>query len=263
MTQMRCEDDDMIEPHNKPGSRCRDDTLMEITIPRGDNIVDRYNASAKTTQSRKKWWKNFLKHLKYRGNWVEENRGYIMVVATMITTVTFQRAASPPVGVWPQSGNVTHYSDYNIEVDAGMSVVGSIDPLYYFYFMIFNAISFIASVIVTFLLISGFPVKNKICMGLLTIALCTTLAFLIITYITVVSMVTPFSIYALKYKQVFNIQEWVLGSLVVVISLNFLLHIIRFLLWLGRRIKKIHPCMGRGHSQSQLLRVLRLSHCCF
>ena len=81
-----------------------------------------------------------LKHLKYGGNWVEENRGYIMVVATMITTITFQQAASSSSGVWLQSGNVTHYSGYNIEVDAGTSVVSSIDLLYYFYFMIFNAI---------------------------------------------------------------------------------------------------------------------------
>ena len=186
----------------------------------GDEIVDRHNASAKTTQSRKKWWKNLLKHLKYEGNWVEENHDYIMVVATMITTITFQQVASPPGDVWPQSGNVTHYSGYNIEVDAGTSVVGSIDLLYYFYFVIFNAISFIASVIVTFLLISGFLVKNKMCIGLLTIALCATLAFLIIT---------SFSRYALKYKEVFNIQEWVLGSLVVVIFLVFLLHLSRFL----------------------------------
>ena len=236
---------------------------MEKTIQGGDDIVNRYNALAKTTQSRKKWWKNLLKHLKYGGNWVEENRAYIMEVATMITTITFQQAASSPGGVWLQSGNVTHYSGYNIEVDAGTSIVSSIDPLYYFYFMIFNAIVFIASVIATFLLISGFPVKNKMCMGLLTIAQCTTLAFLIITYIIAVSMVTSFLIYALKYKEVFNIQEWVLGSLVVVISLVFLRHLIRFLIWLGRRIKKFHPCLGKGHSKSQLLRVLRLSHCCF
>ena len=71
MTQMRHEDDDMIELHKIPGSWCRDDTLMEITIPRGDDIVDCYNASAITTQSRNKWWKNLLKHFKYGGNWVE------------------------------------------------------------------------------------------------------------------------------------------------------------------------------------------------
>ena len=115
---MRHEDDDMRELHRTLGSQCRDDTLMEITIQGGDDIVNRYNASGKTTQSRKKWWKSLLKHLKYGGNWVEENRGYIMVVATMITIITFQQAASLPDGVWPQSGNLTHYSGYNIEVDA-------------------------------------------------------------------------------------------------------------------------------------------------
>ena len=97
---MRPEDDDVKELHKTSGSRCRDDTLMEKTTQGGDDIVDRHNASAKTTQSRKKWWKNLLKHLKYEGNWVEENRAYIMVVATMITTITFQQAASSPGGVW-------------------------------------------------------------------------------------------------------------------------------------------------------------------
>nr|POE71731.1 isoform j of transient receptor potential cation channel subfamily a member 1 [Quercus suber] len=46
MTQMRREDDDMIELHKTPGNRCRDDTIMEITIQGGDDIVDLYNASA-------------------------------------------------------------------------------------------------------------------------------------------------------------------------------------------------------------------------
>ena len=78
-------------------------------------------------------------------------------------------------------------------------------------------------------------------MGLLTIALCTILAFLVITYITAVYMVTPFSLYYLKYKEVFSIQIWVMSSLVVVISLVFLLHLIRFLVWQGRRIKKSIP----------------------
>ena len=77
-----------------------------------------------------------------------------MVVATMITTLTFQQAASPAGSVWSQSGDVTFYTGHNIKVDAGTSVIGSIDPLYYFYFIIFNALSFIASVIVNFLLIT-------------------------------------------------------------------------------------------------------------
>ena len=216
-------------------------TIRSMLLDVGARVERVNNPSelAKTTQSRMKWWKNLSKHLKYWGNWVEENRGYIMVVATVIITLTFQQAASLPGGVWSQSGNVTFYTSRNIKVDVGMSVIGFINPLYYFYFIIFNTISFITSVIVTFLLIiSGFLVKNKICMGLLTIALCTTLAFLVITYITAVYMVTLFSLYYLKYKEVFSIQIWVPGSLVVVICLVFLLHLIHFLVWLGRRIKK-------------------------
>ena len=131
--------------------------------------VERVNnprESAKTTQWRKKWWKNLLKHLKYWGNWVEENPSYIIVVTIVITTLTFQQAASPLGSVWSQSGNVTFYIGHNIKVDAGTSVIGSIDPMYYFYFIIFNAISFITSVIVTFLLIilqqKMFITTNKI-----------------------------------------------------------------------------------------------------
>ncbi|KAK7814959.1 hypothetical protein CFP56_002355 [Quercus suber] len=107
--------------------------------------VNNPSESAKTTQSRKKWWKNLSKHLKYRDNWVEENRSYIMVVAT------------PLGGVWSQSGNVTFYTSHNIKVDAGTSNY----LLDYFYFIIFNAISFSGSVDVTFLLISGFQSRIR------------------------------------------------------------------------------------------------------
>ena len=60
----------------------------------------------------------FVETLKYRGNWAEENRGYIMVVATVITSLTFQQAASTPGDVWSQSGNVTFYTSHNIKVGA-------------------------------------------------------------------------------------------------------------------------------------------------
>ncbi|KAK7814957.1 hypothetical protein CFP56_002353 [Quercus suber] len=141
---------------------------LVVLVDAGGSVerVNNPSESAKTTQARKKWWKNLSKHLKYRGNWVEENRGYIMVVATVIITLTFQQATSPPGGVWSQSGNVTFYTSHNIKIDVGTSVIGSIDLLDYFYFIIFNVISFIASVIVSFLLISGFLVKNKISVGL-------------------------------------------------------------------------------------------------
>lgn len=203
--------------------------------------VNDASESIEIAQSRNKRWKKWWKHLKYQGDWVEENRGSIMIVATVITTLTFQQMANPPGGVWQTGGKVTTFENVNITVDAGTSVIGSYDKWTYLLFMTFNAISFITSVIVTFLLISGFPIKNKFCMSLLTVALCTTLAFVVITYLAANYMVTPSSVYECKHKEFTLIQKGVLGSLVAVISLVFLICLIRFLVWVGRKIKKSIP----------------------
>ena len=51
-----------------------------------------------TFSPRKKRWENFwAKYLQYQGNWIEDTRGTLMVVATVIATRTFQSTVSPPV----------------------------------------------------------------------------------------------------------------------------------------------------------------------
>ena len=52
-------------------------TIRNMLLDAGARVkrVNNPSESAKTTQSRKKWWKNLSKHLKYCSNWVEENRG--------------------------------------------------------------------------------------------------------------------------------------------------------------------------------------------
>ncbi|XP_054779808.1 ankyrin repeat-containing protein ITN1-like isoform X2 [Prosopis cineraria] len=55
---------------------------------------------------RKKWWKNILKHVgkwfkykfKYNGDWLEDMRGNLSLVATVISTITFQAVINPPGG---------------------------------------------------------------------------------------------------------------------------------------------------------------------
>ncbi|KAJ1387233.1 PGG domain [Sesbania bispinosa] len=54
-----------------------------------------------TESHQPKRWENFWsKYLQYQGNWIEETRGTLMVVATVISTMTFQSALNPPGGVW-------------------------------------------------------------------------------------------------------------------------------------------------------------------
>ena len=38
-------------------------------------------------------------------DWVKDNHGSIMVVSTVITTITFQQAISPPGGLWQANVN--------------------------------------------------------------------------------------------------------------------------------------------------------------
>ena len=81
--------------------------LMDARLERGntrDNLpspsitVADNRESAKLAQPSKKR-RNWLEYLKYKGDWIEETRGTLMLVATVITTITFQPAISPPGGV--------------------------------------------------------------------------------------------------------------------------------------------------------------------
>ncbi|XP_035541364.1 ankyrin repeat-containing protein NPR4-like [Juglans regia] len=55
----------------------------------------------------RKWWRYFylcrwVKHLQSQSNWIDETRGTLMLVATVIATMTFQSGINPPGGVWQQ-----------------------------------------------------------------------------------------------------------------------------------------------------------------
>lgn len=183
----------------------------------------------------KQMWKKFLRYLEYHSDWAKRMHGTIMTVAIMITTITFQCVIQPPGGVWQQS------LDGNVTVTVGTSVLASTKDGYdYYFFLLYNTISFTASLVVNFLLISGFPVDNKVCMFLLIFALGTTLTFLALAYLTAVFMVSPS---ALTYKDWSQILKSVLGSLIGVGSVIFVVHAIRVSVWLCRTIPKlIHTC---------------------
>ncbi len=153
--------------------------------PPSATIVDHRESTklARSSKKRRKWFK-------YQGDWIEETRGALMVVATVITTITFQPAVSPPGGVWQTNVNDTSQGfgcNPNNTCAAGTSVLGSTSD--FDMFICFNTISFTASVCIIFLLISGLPLKNKFFMGLSTFAMCTTLIFLAFAYLEAIFLV--------------------------------------------------------------------------
>ncbi|KAL6286489.1 hypothetical protein ACE6H2_010879 [Prunus campanulata] len=185
----------------------------------------------------------------FPNKWLEEMRGLVMVVATVISTMTFQAVVNPPGGVWQENNtnssilfkdqSIKFCSEENVCV-AGTAVLGYTFASEFLDFIKFNTISFLASMSVTLLLVSGFPLHNQICTWLLLMAMCVTLTFMALTYLKVLLLVVPFGD---LFNSSFEIYEksfkiWI--GLLVMVSV---MHTIRFLIWV---VKKLRPAYFRS-----------------
>ncbi|XVE88843.1 hypothetical protein DITRI_Ditri19aG0101500 [Diplodiscus trichospermus] len=117
---------------------------------------------------------NYLAH---QANWVEKMQRTLMVVATLSATISFQVAINPPGGVLDigdtKSSKVGE-EDCTSGIDvcvAGTALLGYVYPSAYLSLSIYAIISFIASLAVVLLAISGLPLKNRLCTWLMTIAM--------------------------------------------------------------------------------------------
>ncbi|XP_022714540.1 uncharacterized protein LOC111274173 [Durio zibethinus] len=123
--------------------------------------------------------KNYLKH---QSNWVEEMQGTLLLVATLTATISFQVAISPLGGVWQQDYTDITAGEFKCDLHYGKCVAGNavlayVYPDDYLSLVKYAIISFIASLSVVLLAISGLPFKNKFCTWLLTIAMMFAITF--------------------------------------------------------------------------------------
>ncbi|KAL4625532.1 hypothetical protein ACB092_05G033400 [Castanea dentata] len=170
-----------------------------------------------------------LEYMRSKRDWIEQMRGYLMVVATVITTITYQPALSPPGGVWQtdiKDANQSIACSDEAKCEAGTLVFayGNLEFVFLCY-LICNSIAFTASLCVIFLLISGFPLTNKCFMVILTLAMCTTLTFLGITYVLAFVLLIPSNL----REQLGYMMFIPIGVLLCLILVVLLIHLIRFL----------------------------------
>ncbi|KAK7345685.1 hypothetical protein VNO77_16294 [Canavalia gladiata] len=200
------------------------------------SITSQAKSSSNQSNIRKMWEKFWLKYLQYQTNWIEEKRGTLMVVATVIATMTFQSAISPPGGVW-QEDTLTgglNCSIYGI-CKAGTAVLAYDWSHGFLKFMAFNTTSFFSSLCVVLLLISGFRLENKLMMWILTIAMTLALTFMGLTYFWAQSLVTPDHIVDKVNRMGIPLSiVWVIILLVV-----GLIHVIHLVFWI-KKWKMLH-----------------------
>ncbi|KAM2895201.1 hypothetical protein FF1_010345 [Malus domestica] len=193
-------------------------------------------ADVKGSKPARRWWIKLMKWVRYPSDWLVETRGMLMVVATMISTMTFQAVVNPPGGVWQNDVTNSIEADCTAEniCTAGTAVLGYVWEGEFVTFIKYNTTSFLASLCVTLLLISGFPLHNRLCMWLLSMSMCVTLTFLALTYLQVLFLIIPgngiFNSYRIIYKNCF--YPWI--ALLVIVGV---IHTIRFLIWVVKRLR--------------------------
>lgn len=181
-----------------------------------------------------KWWRKWVKHVKSEGTILtQETHNSLMVVATVIATITFQSAVNPPGGVWDSNHNSTKNPRFRCsESDiciAGTAVFGYADDFRddYKTFITYNSASFLASLGVILLLISGVPMGNKFGTWILTVAMCVALTFMALTFLQGLYLVTPDDIIN-PVLSIDNVSFYAWGMLLGLIGL---FHSVRFLCW--------------------------------
>ena len=213
---------------------------VAINVLEIENTVDvrRSIDEAQPAQSTfRRWWgcvRSVGKRLKNPRNWIEETRGSLMVVATVMATMSFQAGISPPGGVWQEDTKKDGYScvaNNTCEV-VGKAILSYYHPLYV-YFISFNTVSFLASAGVILLVTCGFPLTSKYIIWLLSSAMTISVGSMTNSYLLSVLMVTSPDVFD-EFELLYHI---LLGILRGVFWIAVLAHIIRPLYWMVKGLR--------------------------
>ncbi|KAG5043666.1 hypothetical protein AAZX31_03G152100 [Glycine max] len=164
------------------------------------------------------------------GNWMMDikTREQLMVAATVMATMTFQSALSPPGGVWQGDTTQDGFAcpDYGF-CQAGTAVVGYAWSPDFLKFIFLNSSSFFASLCVMLVLMSGFPLENKVVMRILTFLMIVAASCMLLTYMWALGLVSPNHIYYKTKK----LGYLLVGMWAFLLALVILLHASRLVFW--------------------------------
>ncbi|MED6147757.1 hypothetical protein PIB30_046683 [Stylosanthes scabra] len=131
--------------------------------------------------------------------WMEDIRGNLAMVATVIATVTFQIGLNPPGGV-VQSGDRGDVSCSKQQLASGgnyqcpgVSVFADAGERQHRFnvFLILNNLSFASAMVACFFLVTGVPLRRPISILLMSIDMCFSLGMLGIAYCVGVILIGP------------------------------------------------------------------------
>ncbi|GMH07228.1 hypothetical protein Nepgr_009068 [Nepenthes gracilis] len=167
-----------------------------------------------------------------RNGRLESQRNAIMIAASLFAAAAFQAGVNPPGGFWQDTviSNDTH----TIPHVAGRSILASSSPFDYLAIVVANATAFLTSSFVFLLLLSGLPLKNGICTGILMGAV----------WIAIMAAVYGFFVSTQATLDDFSLSSAITEPLCITFFAicGFIIwgHIRRFLVKIVRRCWRIH-----------------------
>ncbi|GMH07244.1 hypothetical protein Nepgr_009084 [Nepenthes gracilis] len=184
-------------------------------------ILDRF------LSKQEKWHKK-----EERNGRLESHRNAIMIAASLFAAAAFQAGSNPPGGF---------YQDTLISNDTcttshfpGQSILADNDPWSYQIISIANATAFFISSCIFLLLLSGLPLKNKVCTGILMVA-----AWIAIVAVGFSFLITTRATAGHAYE-IYVMLPSIFVAYYTIIGIIVLGHIGRFLVKMVRRCWRKH-----------------------
>ena len=174
--------------------------------------------------------KNFLSKFTYTGyggQWIQETRGALLVVATVIMAMCYQPVLSPPGGLWENT--VTDVSVCGIHrCIAGKSILANSNGTDYMSYMTFNTICFCSSLATILILLSGVPLNNRLAMSVLGIFISVTLVTLALSYNSALYVITPDHVFLNGYSYMILPIHILVGIICGIVAYHF----VRSIIWI-------------------------------
>ncbi|QHO02602.1 hypothetical protein HN51_055464 [Arachis hypogaea] len=141
--------------------------------------------------------------------WMEDIRGNLAMVATVIATVTFQMGLNPPSGIVQngEDGNVScskmvKLGGSNYECPGISVIAGGERGFQFSVFVTFNNLSFASSLLACFFLVSRVPLHKPLAILLMAVDMCFSLGALGIAYCVGVFMTEPQNISFVRHLSI-------------------------------------------------------------
>ncbi|XP_019153767.1 PREDICTED: ankyrin repeat-containing protein NPR4-like isoform X2 [Ipomoea nil] len=207
-----------------------------------------------------------------KGHWVQKMRDALMVAASLLATMAFQAVVSPPGGLLQANDIFIGDSDIQNDISDFFSFTGNSDessffapapspssinnngrngtigksvmsyykPSVYIMFLVANTTSFLASLSIILLLISGLPLSRKLFMYIMMIIMWVAITGMGLSYFFCINMITP------KTNNMNDIGFylpiigacWVAGHAVILVLGHTLQMTIKMVKWVCRAYKR-------------------------